>query len=176
MSDHTENASKQADAQLASIVEMVSALSCDYDRLDELRGEKAAHDSDESETICWAEAYPEDAEELLELEAAAGDCADYEDAERRIHEDALSVEVRSDWTTLADACADGMMAVGANEFRILLCTGGPAVQIRGTLDDGEPERAWLEYQDWGTPWTERVNQPGDQLALLTYARAFYFGQ
>jgi hypothetical protein len=74
----------------------------------------------------------------------------------------------------------------AEEFNILLATGGPAVRIVGELDQGEPSRAWLEVQDWFTPWTEYVgttskSDPGmlenqaSQDVLLTYARQFYFG-
>jgi len=114
----------------------------------------------------------EEHEELTELEAARGDCEDRDDAEQRIHNDALSVEVRSDWITL-----DQKGEIEPADFRIVLCTGGPHVQIRGTLDAyGEPERAWLEYQDWFTGLIERPNQAGDQDDLLTYAGCFYFGE
>jgi hypothetical protein len=72
------------------------------------------------------------------------------------------------------------------EFNILLSTGGPAVRIMGELRYGEPYRAWLEVQDWFTPWTQYygTNNPDDphswanqpsQDVLLTYARQFYFG-
>jgi len=153
----TDNAKNQAQAQMDSIVEMVAALSVDYDRLEELRDARDSLDSAELE-------------ELAELEEQAGECVSREDAERRILEDALSVEVRSAWRTLRDNPVDA-------EFRILLCTGGPAVQIRGELDSyGEPCRAWLEYQDWGTPWITRTNDIGDEMALLEYARCFYFGE
>lgn len=192
------NALTQAHAQMESVRDLVAALEVDYDRLEELHEERAAlvdeleaaaecvryHHDDEldengpeiehaeyrrcrDDLATWDE---EHADELEELEAAADGCSDREDAEQRIHEDALSVEVRSDWHTPGE---DGT----PDQFRILLCTGGPAVQIRGELDQhGEPCRAWLEYQDWGTPWTERINQPGDQEALLAYAGCFYFGQ
>lgn len=127
-----------------------------------------AHPGDGAEFGFWMS--EDDAQELAELEAAAGDCESRENAERRILEDALSVEVRSAWRTLQDDPVD-------TEFRILLCTGGPAVQIRGELNRyGEPERAWIEYQDWGTPWTERANDIGDEMALLEYARCFWFGE
>lgn len=58
---------------------------------------------------------------------------DHEAAERAIHEDALSVEVRSGWYVPGARDADTKPA----EYRILLCTGGPAVQIVGGL-----VRAW----------------------------------
>lgn len=192
------NALNQAHAQMGSIRDMVAALDLGYDRLEELRDERAAlaeeleaadgcvryHHDDEldengpeaehaeyrrcrDELAEWDE---ENAEELAELEAAAGDCSDRDDADERIQNDALSVEVRSDWHYPGDGSEP-------TEFQILLCTGGPAVRIMGELNHyGEPVRAWLEYQDWGTPWTERVNQDGDHDALLIYASCFYFGE
>lgn len=109
-------------------------------------------------------------EELAELEADAGDCESREDAEQRIQEGPLSVEVRSCWHTPGDN------DLGPCEFRILLCTGGPAVQIRGELGTyNEPERAWLEYQDWFTPWIEYF-EPGNMDTLVEYASQFYFGE
>lgn len=142
-----------------SIAEMVAALECDYERLGELREAKAE----------WE---PEEPKELAELEAAAkpcgNECADREDAERMIHEDALSVEVRSGWTTPGEDMTP-------EEFAILLSTGGPAVRIRGELGEhGEPHRAWLEVQDWGKPWTEYYAGSGSDEVLLSYARCFVF--
>lgn len=93
-----------------------------------------------------------------------------EDAEQRIHEDPLSVEVRSDWYTPGEANPDM-----ANEFLILLGTGGPATRIIGELNEyGEPTRARLQAQDWGTPWTDY--RGGDSDTLLAYCRCFYFGE
>lgn len=95
---------------------------------------------------------------------------DAEEAEEYIHEDALSVDVRdSQWKTPGEAEYN-------NEFQILLCSGGPAVRIMGELDEyQEPRRAWLEFQDWGIPWTEYHGENASQETLLTYARQFYFG-
>lgn len=179
---NTDNhAIEQANAQMGGICDMVAALDLDYDRLGELREERdgwhAVGSVVGATVVCgtneskdsWAKHNPDEYEELAELEAAAGDCSDRDDAEQRIQEDALSVEVRSDWHYPGDGSEP-------TEFQILLCTGGPAVRIMGELDQGEPVRAWLEYQDWFTPWTERVNQDGDHDALLTYARCFYFGE
>lgn len=107
-----------------------------------------------------------------ELNAAreSDDCGAVESAERRIYEDALSVEVRSNWHTCdSDAYNE--------EFRILLCTGGPAVQIVGTLSEhNEPESAHLEFQDWGIPWTVFHQSCADRDILVEYARTFYFGE
>jgi hypothetical protein len=180
----------------ASIAEMVAALECDYDRLEELRGEReelaeAVEEAADAHDACLdgapdmdtdlagelderAEALglwdAEHSEEFEELKEAAGDCESEEQARERIQDDALSVEVRSEWHTPGDR--DGLKAA---EFKILLSTGGPAVQIRGELDDhGEPSRAWLEVQDWGKPWTEYV--PAGSDVLLTYSRCFFFGE
>lgn len=156
MTNQTENhAEEQAAAQYSSIVDMLAAVECDYDRLEELR------DTDPEDLT------DEDREELAELEAAAGDCTDEEDARQRIQEDPLCVEVRSDWASPGEELTPG-------EFQILLCTGGPAVRIVGELDRGEPCRAWLEYQDWGTPWTPYFGASSD--TLCQYASHFFFGE
>ena len=58
-------------------------------------------------------------------------------------------------------------------YKILLGTGGPAVQIVGELDEhGEPETAELQGQDWFTPWERTKEQ--DEDILLQFARFFYF--
>jgi len=150
----------------ASIVAMVAALDCDYDRLEELREERAAYQEEDSHkplTKSWAQANPDDAEELAELEEAAGDCESLDDAERRIQEDPLSLQFRSGWTSSGEP-------MQAEEFELLLATGGPAVRIVGELDhNGEPYMALLEVQDWFEPWTQYLDIDGD--TLLEYCRA-----
>jgi hypothetical protein len=106
-------------------------------------------------------------EELAELEDAAGECTDEDEARQIIQEDPLEVQVRSDWTNPGET-------LEAGEFMILLCTGGPAVRIVGELNRGEPCRAWLEYQDWGTPWTQWFGVSSD--TLCEYAANFFFGE
>lgn len=114
-------------------------------------------------------------ESIMELVKALTDARAIDDesameyARLAISEDALSVEVRSGWVTLGTPFPE------AAEFKILLATGGPASRIVGTLDRGEPESARLEWQDWGTPWTEVPVTSEEQEAILTYAREFYFG-
>lgn len=156
----TENrALEQANTQMSSIIDMVAALNCDYNRLYDLR------------EYYDGELDYDELEELAELEEIAEDCESEDDARERIKEDALEVQVRADWHS------PGAESSAPNQFYILLCTGGPAVRIMGELNGyGEPDRAWLEYQDWGTPWTERVNDSGDMEALLAYAQCFYFGE
>lgn len=173
----TDNARNQAVAQLASVRAMVAAWGCDFARLEELRDERASL-SDElaehaeyrrcrDELIAWSE---ENAEELAELEKAAGDCSDEDEARQRIEEHALSVEVRSDWATHGEGLT-------ASEYRIVLCTGGPHVEIVGDLGrHGEPESARLLYQDWGTGKREYICDGDEAADLLTYAGVFYFGE
>lgn len=97
-----------------------------------------------------------------------------EQAQTAINEDPLSIEVRSDWWTL-DQYAEESKKPSA--FKILLCTGGPAVQIIGELNEYcEPESARIEHQDWGTPWTEYRLTADEQETLLEYCRQFYFGE
>ena len=99
-----------------------------------------------------------------------GEEIDEETARERIQEDPLSVEVRSDWHK------PGSKDDKPTEYKILLCTGGPAVRIIGTLDEyGQPETAQIEYQDWFTPWVSYADTSSEEDdALLTYARQFYY--
>ena len=150
----TDTAQDQARAQYESIVQMIAAVECDYERLEELR------DIEEGERT------QDETEEMIDLEKDAGENQNREDAITAIQEDPLSVEVREGWKEPG--------TVGnLDDFQILLCTGGPAVRIRGELQDGQPHRAWLEYQDWGTPWTQYFG--ASQQTLLAYASYFYFG-
>lgn len=101
--------------------------------------------------------------------------------EEDIRANALSVEVRTGWYTF-EQDSDRK----PSEYRILLTTGGPALQLTGSLSEyGEPETAELEHQDWGTPWTrsfpyihtkDGVEWDAYQETLLAFARCFYFGE
>jgi hypothetical protein len=152
------------------IEEMVAALECDYDRLEELRGERDDYESGPilaGVPVKWAEQYPDEAAELAELEAAAGDCESREDAEQRITEDPLSLEFRSGWVTNRDE-------MEPEEFCLLLSTGGPAVRIVGEIRDGQAHNPRLEAQDWFTQWTEYRGY--ETSVLETYCNCFYFGE
>lgn len=117
----------------------------------------------ESQAIAQLESIKE---MITALDTSDDDARD--DAMQTIQEDPLSIEVRSGWT------APGAEMEPA-EFCILLCTGGPAVRIIGELGEhNEPERAHIEHQDWGTPWTRLPISGDDEDALLAYARQFYF--
>lgn len=117
----------------------------------------------------------EDFEEYQELKQAAGEFENSDDARQAIEESALSVEVRSGWYTPGGDSTP-------EEFCILLSTGGPACRIRGELDHYmQPRRAWIEYQDWFTPWIEYHGEYGtpsnvDQDTLIEFASVFYFGE
>jgi len=126
-----DHAREQAEAQLASIHELVSAYKKEL--------------ADENGT---------------------------DEAYTAITQDPLEVSVRGDWYAPADEDFSK-----PTQYKILLCTGGPAVRLIGNLDNyGEPETAQLEYQDWGTPWTRLPLQSEDIDALLAYAGCFYFGE
>jgi hypothetical protein len=164
MTTEKDTSETQARAQLESIQELVAALTCDYDRLAELRRQRDHWEDDHGDDRNWPAAM-----ELADLEEAAGDCTDEDDARQRIEEDALSVEVRSDWHT-PGGDAD------AAEYQILLCTGGPACRIIGELDGyGQPNTARIEHQDWFKPWTNYPLTAEEQETVLEYARCFYFG-
>lgn len=108
----------------------------------------------------------------LNREQEAGNDDAYIEAQEDIQADALEVCVRSGWTPCGD------VPFRAEEFMILLCTGGPAVRIVGTLDEhSQPDKARLEYQDWFTPWTPYCGMTeAESDTLLTYCQQFYFGE
>lgn len=176
---------------MSSLREMVAALECDYDRLQELKDERdelfaewkqarddedaalngapdADHDNAKTVTVKNAALEEWDAENLADLRGLvedAGDCKDREDAQQRIDEDPLSLRIFGERV-------DGEWE--ADKFEILLTTGGPAVRIMGDLSEhNEPTGAWLEVQDWGTPWTEYY-ETGVGDVCLAYARCFCF--
>ena len=196
-----EHAEANAHGWTDTIRQMVAALECDRDRLEELTDEHRALveavDEAGGELETARTASPDDAkvyalqgeyddaeaalndwkevngEELADLEAATkidGDEMKDADAVReRIEESPLSVQVRSGWA------APGEEMV-AEEFELLLSTGGPALRIMGELDEHkQPSRAWLEYQDWGTPWTHHYVEDFSD-TLLTFCQQFYFGE
>lgn len=166
----SDNSLNQAKAQLASVCAMVAALECDYDRLAELREERDAHNAEGPEVGNeWNFEYPDEAAELAELEQAAGEYESEDDAREAIQDDALSVEVRSGWESAG-------AELTPSEYRIVLSTGGPHVEIRGELNEhNEPESARLYHCDWFEGSQEYIGDSDEMNALLTYARQFYFG-
>lgn len=99
-----------------------------------------------------------EAEEADEFAIYEGEEVTADDMRERISEDPLEV---------------GRL----NQYFILLCTGGPAVRIIGNLGEhNEPETATLQYQDWGTSWTNYPLNGLEEDLLLEYAQSFYFDE
>lgn len=92
-----------------------------------------------------------------------------DEARDAITDNALSVDVRSGWNSPGSLIAE--------EYCILLCTGGPAVRITGELDtNNQPHTAEIQHQDWGTSWQRLGTTVSDDTYLLEYASCFYFGE
>jgi len=90
-----------------------------------------------------------------------------EAARTAIYDDPLAVDVRSGWVNVWAAEFEPV------EYRVLLCTGGPAVQLEGELDDrNQPYNVQLQHQDWFEPWQTVPLTAEDTETLLTYARYF----
>ena len=131
-----DTARNQAITQMEYIEKLLSAYNMDWDVYSELK------DNDPSDLD------EDDLETLRELTEQAAGCSDADEALEMLEENPLDIQFRSGWESYASDFTP-------SEFAILLCTGGPAVRIRGELDhNGYPSRAWVEYQNWGTPFTE----------------------
>jgi len=92
-----------------------------------------------------------------------------EEIRESILNSALSVEFRSGWYSSLD---DELVP---EEFKILLTWGGPALRVIGELDNYGPVNPKLQYQDWGTPWTDLEITKDQQDALNWFCNCFYFG-
>lgn len=152
------------------IAGMVAALECDYDRLEELRN-KLSNTGQFKMSAATASGLldAEELEELEDLQACAGECESEDDALKLVSEDPLSIQLSGTWDAGSVPVADKAI--------ILLAWGGPAVRIVCELTtDMEPHRAWIEAQDWGTPWTEYNGDAISSEALLRYCSCFYFGE
>ena len=83
---------------------------------------------------------------------------------------ALSVEFRSGWSTNPEE-------LEIKEFKILLTWGGPALRVIGDLDQyKQSENIKLQFQDWGTFWTDFEITESQQEALNWFVNCFYFGE
>lgn len=132
----TDTARDQAITQMQYIEDMLLAYCMDWDTYSELQ------DYDQSDLE------EDDLIDLQELTDQAAGCSDADEALERLKENPLEVQYRSGWES-------DTSDLTPHEFSILLCSGGPAVRIRGYLDNyGNPSNAWVEYQDWGTSWEE----------------------
>jgi hypothetical protein len=182
--DKIARAREQAKAQYDSIVEMVDKLRAADDDDAYLDMAKALAEAEgftvlpnDEDGFCWAkgDAFEADDTSYPDEDAAWFACCednglrpDADEARREIEEDALSVQVRSGW------CSPGER-MEADEYEVLLCTGGPAVRIVGDVCNGSPSSARLECQDWFMPWTEAMRGV-DEDVLLAYVGCFWFGE
>lgn len=109
---------------------------------------------------------------ILEMVAALDAETEGDAAFSAIHESVLDVSVRTDWFSPGQ-----QHDASVGEYAILLTTGGPALRLTGALDADAPD-AWprLEFQDWGTPWTEYLAAREHRAALQRFAACFYFGE
>lgn len=186
--DKLANARAQATAQYQSICELVTRLRAaeddeEYENLaPELANAAGYHVAEDNDGWFWSQGDKRDDERHSSSAEAWLACCndndlrpDVDDARRAIEEDALSVQVRSGWANPGERLT-------AEEYEILLCTGGPAVRIVGDLNQySEPDNnIRLECQDWFTAWTEVapwVDVGGDgRAALRAYAACFWFGE
>tara|TARA_S200000501_G_C20269454_1_gene502162 strand:+ start:74 stop:475 length:402 start_codon:yes stop_codon:yes gene_type:complete len=82
---------------------------------------------------------------------------------------ALSVEFRSGWSTNPEE-------LEIEEFKILLTWGGPALRVIGDLDQyKQPENIKMQFQDWGTLWTDYELTEKQEESLNWFCNCFYFG-
>ena len=96
-----------------------------------------------------------------------------EQTKESILNSALSVEFRSGWYSSPESIAD----LSPEEFKILLTWGGPALRVIGDLNQyKEPENIKIQFQDWGTCWTDFKITENQQEALNWFCNCFYFGE
>ena len=85
---------------------------------------------------------------------------------------ALSLEFRNGWYS------DLYHLKGVTEpieFKILLSWGGPALRIIGEIEENYAVNPKLQFQDWGTYWTDFEITEDQQKALNWFCNCFYFG-
>jgi hypothetical protein len=91
-----------------------------------------------------------------------------EEIQERIYEEPLEVSVRSDWHTPGETGEP-------SEYRVLLCTGGPHVEIRGDLNrHGEPDTARVLSNDWFEGNQRLPLEEDEAEAVMEFARCFYY--
>ena len=133
-----------------------------------------------SNACAWAASIHEAMTAYQSLESGEAESVTYEgesfddadDLRQRIEEMPLSVQVRGGWYSPGDH--EGQASRQAEEFEILLSTGGPALRIYGEIGDAYPA---LQWQDWGTPWSPyRETTEEQDAAILAFVGLFYLGE
>jgi len=163
MSDHAvQNAKNWLADIVASMADLAEARISDQIECGQCEGtgttQSASNGKDEECPVC-------DGTGMIDREE------DADAIEERIHGEPLSLQVRSGWYNPGETAE-------AEEFSLLLSTGGPALRITGALDRGSlygvPR---LQWQDWGTPWTDyHTTTEEEDDALSAYVACFYFGE
>jgi len=124
----------------------------------------------------WAASIHEAMTAYRQLESGEAESVTYEgeafedadDLRQRIEEMPLSVQVRDGWRS------PGAESDGPEQFEILLSTGGPALRITGEIGTAFPA---LQWQDWGTPWTDFGDTTeGQDEAITAFVGLFWFGE
>ena len=95
-----------------------------------------------------------------------------EEIRESILNSALSVEFRNGWYS------DLYHLKGVTEpieFKILLSWGGPSLRIIGEIEENFAVNPRLQFQDWGTLWTDLEITDSQQDALNWFCNCFYFG-
>lgn len=125
----------------------------------------------------WAESIAEAIAAYRQLDREGAESVTYDGEEftdsdalrERIEGMPLSIEVRDGWRV------PGAESEGPEEFAILLSTGGPALRIYGEVDS--PGGCELQWQDWGTPWTDYRDTTDEQdEAIVEFVGMFYLGE
>ncbi len=93
-----------------------------------------------------------------------------EEIKESILNSALSVEFRSGWSS-------NFNQLEIEQFKILLTWGGPALRVIGDLDQYKQcENIKLQFQDWGTYWTDYELTEKEEESLNWFCNCFYFGE
>ena len=90
-----------------------------------------------------------------------------EEAEDAIRIFPLEVSVRTGWHHPNN---DGE----SEEYRIILRTSGPEVQLIGYLYRNCPKNVRLEYRDMSSPWEEYLLDKDEEEDCFYYVKQFYF--
>ena len=164
--DLLENLSSERTALSEAISEAFDCVARHHNDVVSIGGEFPEHVEYRrciQELMDWDDEY---LEQLKDLQAVTEGFESQEDASDSILDVPLSVEVRSGWGSASE--------LQPEEYRIVLTIGGPAVLIRGDLNQyQEPCSAELLMQDWGAPLTEFHEV--DEDVLVQVAQKFYYG-
>lgn len=106
-------------------------------------------------------------EHILDLMARYDNALDddLDDVTQEILEYPLDLSVRcTEWMPIGPD-------LEPDEYRVLLSTGGPAVQITGSIGpDNEPSSVKLQHQSWFTPWSNYPLSQPEQDVLLRFVQ------